>query len=120
MPRPEWSFEVKDSPTFAEPDYRKLPPFFQVKGSPDEPWWCRFAGSGFIIKKLPVYNRGRIIEGTGDVFYEHDPATRCGNCGSENTLCIYLDNCMDQSGSDCDVEIECYNCGKYTVYKGFS
>jgi len=108
MPIPQWTFSISDTPGLAPADYFKMEACVQIRSDANWPevrgTWI---GSGFQVKDLP-----------GAKWYHSEKATKCGNCKSKKTDCIYLYAEPAQSWIVIDIELKCKNCGKYTHWNG--
>ena len=93
--------KVSDTPQLAPEDYRLLPPF--ILNREDK----YGEGSGVPLKEVPCYTEA----------WQEKYTDECGACKSTHTQCIYADYFADMAGKDDNYELECLDCGKYTVYQ---
>jgi hypothetical protein len=99
---------VSDKPRHAPPDYASLEPCVDISGRDGRIPFPEYTGSGVPIAEHPFQphkiTHYWVVDG------------KCGACGSENTLCIYLAYASGLgSGKDMITEVVCQDCDKYTV-----
>jgi hypothetical protein len=96
---------VADKPRHAPADHSTMEPCVEISGRAGGLPWPEYAGSGVPLAEHP--------------FRSQVPWTlsaRCGGCGSERTLCVYLHYVGGLgTGQDMTVELFCRDCGRYTV-----
>ncbi|MBN1485173.1 MAG: hypothetical protein JXA37_10655 [Chloroflexia bacterium] len=97
---------VSDRPQFAPPEYASLEPCVDISKSGRGWGFPEYTGSGVPLEEHPFKPQEEF----------HSVRSRCGACGSENTLCIYLHYIGGLgTGKDMTVELVCRDCGKFTV-----
>ncbi len=93
----------KDNKAIAAPgNYKKLKPMERIEES-----YPVYAGSGIPIKEIPLYDEYNIWIGGDGI---------CGHCNSKNTLCIYFSYSASNVDKSASFEVECRDCGKFTLY----
>ena len=99
--------ELSDQPRHAPTNYADLAPCVDISGHGGGIPFPEYTGSGISIDAHPFQPQERT---------PWSVRVQCGNCGSKNTLCIYLHYVGGLgTGQDMTVELVCRDCGKYTV-----
>lgn len=99
---------VSDKPRHAPPNYADLEPCVDISGQGGGIAFPEYTGSGIRLDDHPFRPR--------QVTRHWSVSERCGACGGENTLCIYLHYVGGLgTGQDMTVELVCRDCGMYTV-----
>ena len=99
-------FKVYDEPRLAPAHYTSMEPCVDISGQGGGVAFPEYTGSGVPVEDHP-FQPWQVFRNT---------SSRCGACGSENTLCIYLYYTGGVgTGKDMTLELECKDCGKYTV-----
>jgi hypothetical protein len=100
--------EVSDKPQLAPPNYAEMEPCVDISGHDGRIPFPEYTGSGVPVDEHPFRPR--------EITRYWSVSSRCGACGSENTLCIYLSYAAGLgSGKDMALELVCRDCGRYTV-----
>jgi hypothetical protein len=108
LPTPTWTSTVSDAPQRAPADFRGLPRVVRIWTSENWPeargTW---QGSGFDPRKFE-----------GARWWHLEGARTCAACRSARTRCVYLHADPGQWGIVMHVELECRECGKFTLWDG--
>ncbi|MFX1475016.1 MAG: hypothetical protein ACFFCO_06055 [Promethearchaeota archaeon] len=102
MPRPIFTVTVKDTPTYAPPNFGELDSLIPL-GKVFGPLNGRWHGSGVRVQMLPSYT------------HYYDNCQYCGYCRAE-ALCIYVSHWENHVGKAVTLELFCKECMKFTVY----
>jgi len=99
---------VSEHPRHAPAHYTALPPCVDISGQSGGIPFPEYTGSGVPLAAHPFAPHKITSRWTLE--------GRCGACGSDHTLCIYLSYIGGVgTGQDMTLELVCQDCGKYTV-----